>query len=86
MNREELVLKLDALGCRMNDRRLQMLDDLLHIGEITDVEDFWITVRKKLPVSWATVHNFLNTLCLYGILEKNNNVGRNIRYSFKEAS
>lgn len=83
MNKEEIVGRLDSLGCKMNSRRLQILEDFLVVGQITDVEEFWISVREKLPVSWATVHNFLNTLCLYGILEKENHEGRNKRYRLK---
>lgn len=83
MVKERIVKKLVDMGCKMNPRRLLLIEELVSMEEVNDVEQLWIDVRSKMPISWATVHNFLNLLCDYGVLDKLHLRGKSNIYRFK---
>ncbi|WP_437918054.1 hypothetical protein [Sphingobacterium sp. LRF_L2] len=84
MEKEEIINRLERAGCRISLKRLQILDEIIAEGKVVNIEQFWLKLRSKTPISWATVHSFLHQLYLHKILEKDNSVGRNLVYRIKE--
>lgn len=66
---EDLIInKLKENGRLVSPQRKIIISELCRAGEIRDVEHFWIDLRSRHAISWATVHSNLRLLIRMGVV------------------
>lgn len=67
-------------GHSLSKQRLFIIDTLWEQQGVDNVEDFWLSLRKKETIGWATVHKTLSILEYLGCLTRLSSPGRHKRY------
>ncbi len=55
-------------GYLVSQQRRIIMEALCRERRIDDVEDFWISLRERHPISWSTVHTTVKLLTQVGVL------------------
>ncbi len=78
---EQIIAGLAGQGYLISQQRRILINALCRLGEIHDVERFWMELRDTHGISWATVYSNLNLLTRAGWLSRQ---GRGVRnYSYR---
>ena len=83
MSKAEVIQKLEKSGYRLSEKRLRILEELYAVEQVVDMEGFWMTLRERYQISWATVQTFLQRLHSEGLLLREYGDGRSIIYRVK---
>ncbi|MFZ4863938.1 hypothetical protein ACL9RF_17330 [Sphingobacterium sp. Mn56C] len=68
---EDIIIDtLRERSIKISSKRAWIVHEICAIQTIHDIELFWISLRQKQPVSWATVHSTLRLLYRNGFLQK----------------
>lgn len=68
---EDIIIDtLRQRSIKISDKRAWIVQEVCTTKIIRDIECFWIQLRNKRPVSWATIHSTLRLLNENGFLHK----------------
>ena len=74
------ITELRERGHIASKQRIAIMEALYEQREIADMEDFWIELRQKHPVSWATFYNFIRLAMKEHWIEKSTEAPSSHRY------
>ncbi|MBD1426460.1 hypothetical protein [Sphingobacterium arenae] len=74
------IAQLRERGHIASKQRIVIMEALFQQREIADMEDFWIGLRQKHPVSWATFYNFIRLALKENWIGKDIHTSRCARY------
>ncbi|WDF70722.1 transcriptional repressor [Sphingobacterium oryzagri] len=77
---ERIISAMQEKGIIISQKRIWIVEAICRAGNVCDVEEFWLSLRKRHPISWATTYNTLRVLHDYGILEKEVSGSKSIAY------
>lgn len=63
-----MMTLLTDKGYLVSQQRRIVMEALCRKRQIDDVEDFWISLRERHPISWSTVHTTVKLLTQIGVL------------------
>lgn len=74
------IIQLRDRGHIASKQRILIMEALFQQREITDMEDFWVALRQKHRISWATFYNFIRLALKENWIEKDLQASRTARY------
>lgn len=75
-----ILTKLTDKGYTISQQRLLIIDRLCNSQFFDNIDDFWISLRQKHPISWSTVHKTIRLLEKLGYITRLKNNRRQQRY------
>ncbi|SEM00124.1 Ferric uptake regulator family protein [bacterium A37T11] len=78
--KSRITASLEKEGHLISPQRRVLIDALCEAREITNVEDFWLQLRKQHHISWSTVYSNINLLVRKGWLIREGSGVRNYTY------
>jgi len=74
------IQQLQNRGHIASKQRILIMEALFEQREIMDMENFWIALRQKHRVSWATFYNFIRLAVKENWIAKNSHATTCARY------
>ncbi|MFD2556490.1 transcriptional repressor [Sphingobacterium tabacisoli] len=76
-----ILTMLTDQGYMISQQRRIIIETLCNIQCIGSVEDFWVTIRARHHVSWATVHKTVRLLEHLGCIVRTKVYNRHQQYT-----
>jgi len=79
---EDIILDtLRQRSIKISSKRAWIVQEVCAMKTIKDIECFWLVLRSKRQVSWATIYSTLRLLNENGFLHKTNVGQRAVAYN-----